>query len=48
MGGSEISRGDQDFLVFCEVLSEIHPRLLQDCGTPHSSDEEGGGFLMGS
>ena len=47
MGGFEISLIDKEFLGFDRVLSEIHSGLLQDCGTPHLSDEEGAEFPIG-
>lgn len=47
MGGSEVPFRYQEFSGVSRVLPEIHSRLLQDCSTPHSSDEERGGFSVG-
>ena len=48
MGGSDVSLRDQEYLGFGKILSEIYLGFLQDFCTPHSFDEEGHGFLMGT
>ena len=47
MGGPEVPLRDQEFLGFNMILSEIYLGFLQDCCTPHSSDEEGHRFSLG-